>query len=60
MSTCYTGPAGVHFTPDELLVLWAELYRHPTPENKPMRDKIKAWLESRELNGEAIPVHVSH
>jgi hypothetical protein len=51
MTTCYTGPSGVFFTPDELLILWAELCRHATPENQMMRDKIKAWLESRELNG---------
>lgn len=50
MTTCYTGPAGVHFTPDELLVLWADLSRIPTAENASIRNKIKAWLESRELN----------
>lgn len=49
-------PAGVLFTPDELLILWAELCRRPTVENQPMRDTIKAWLESRELNhGNQIP-----
>lgn len=51
MSLCYSGPAGVHFTPDELLILWAELCRHPTAENQILRIKIKMWLESRELNG---------
>lgn len=43
--TQYAGPAGVVFTPDELLILWAELCRHPTVENLHMREKIKRWLE---------------
>jgi hypothetical protein len=47
---CYAGPATVTFTPDELLILWADLSRAPTAENASIREKIKAWLESKELN----------
>lgn len=51
MNTTYAGPAGVILTPDELLILWADLCRIPTAQNASIREKIKAWLESRELNG---------
>jgi hypothetical protein len=47
----YTGPAGVVFTPDELLVIWADLTRIPTTENKSVREKIAAHLESKKNNG---------
>jgi hypothetical protein len=47
---CYAGPAGVVFTPDELLVIWAHLTRIADTENKSVREKITAYLESKELN----------
>lgn len=40
-------PAGVVFTPDELLIIWADLTRIATTENSIIREKIAAHLESK-------------
>jgi hypothetical protein len=47
---CYTGPAGVIFTPDELLVIWAHLTRIADTDNKSVREKIAAYLASQKVN----------
>lgn len=49
----YSGPAGVVFTPDDLLEIWRQLCLHPTPETERIRDKIKHCLEYRERNNGA-------
>jgi hypothetical protein len=41
----YTGPAGVVFTRDELLIMWADLCRHPTDDNEAIRHRIANYLE---------------
>jgi uncharacterized protein len=45
---CVDGPAGVVFTPDELLIIWAYLTRLADTENAGVRQKIQRWLERRE------------
>lgn len=45
----YAGPAGIALTPDEILILWAEMCRNPTAENESIRRKLKVYLESREV-----------
>lgn len=45
--TEYTGPAGVNFTDEELLVIWQFLTRIPTSENAEIRAKIKRYLEGQ-------------
>ena len=42
----YEGPAGVHFTDDELLIICADLTRIPTAENGSIRRKILRYLET--------------
>lgn len=42
------GPAGVFFTPDELLIIWAYLTRLPTAENDEIRQRIRQFLDARE------------
>lgn len=54
--TTYSGSAGVIFTPDELLTMWAEMCRHPTEDNEIMRAKIKAWLEARNSGRKIVGV----
>jgi hypothetical protein len=41
-------PAGVYFTHDELLIIWAYLTRIPTTENGEIRRKIERYLEHRD------------
>jgi hypothetical protein len=43
----YSGPAGVTFTPDELLIIWSDLTRIPTAENDEIRRRIHQYLEGR-------------
>ena len=45
--TYYTGPAGVVFSPDELLIIWKYLATQPTEENRVIRDRVKRYLEER-------------
>ena len=42
----YEGPAGVHFNPDELLIIWKALSLIPDAENGPLRRRIKKFLEA--------------
>jgi len=49
--TPYTGPAGVMLSPDEWLIVLADLTRLARAENADIRLKIHRYLESRELNG---------
>lgn len=43
----YEGPAGVHFTPEELLEIWRALSLIPTADNASARSKVKRFLEQR-------------
>lgn len=48
----YHGPAGVVFTDDELLIIWAYLTRLPMPENSDIRRRIRVYLETKGIKVE--------